>query len=292
MTTDKPTSQKSKRRWHQYSLRTLMIIVTLFAVACSWFTVQMQQAKRQREAVEALIKLGGFVGYDYETNSDGFMRIRGVKPPGPEWLRRLLGDDFFNNVVYVNLTGSDVTTDMRNILVSQGSIGHPSLEVTKTGLEQLEKLKQLRTLRLSKTQITDDGLEHLVELKQLITLFLDETNITDTGLKNLKGLKQLRYLYLNGTQVTDNGLEQLKGLNRLHNLELGNTKITDAGMVRLKGLTQLRILWLDNNQITGAGFKHLEGLRQLEYLDLRKTKVTNGAVKDLQKALPKLKIEQ
>jgi len=81
-----------------------MICVTLFAVACSWFAVKMQQARRQREAVEALITMGGYVGYDYEMNSDDH-RIRGVKPPGPEWLRKAIGDDFFNNVIYVNLTG-------------------------------------------------------------------------------------------------------------------------------------------------------------------------------------------
>jgi hypothetical protein len=28
-------------------------------IACSWFAVKMQQAKRQREAVEAVRKLGG-----------------------------------------------------------------------------------------------------------------------------------------------------------------------------------------------------------------------------------------
>ena len=52
MTADEPAKPKSKRRWHQYSLRTLLILVTLFAVACSWFAVKMQQARRQREAVE------------------------------------------------------------------------------------------------------------------------------------------------------------------------------------------------------------------------------------------------
>ena len=45
---------KTQRRWFQYSLRTLLIVVTLFAVLCSWFAVKMQQAKRQREAVVAL----------------------------------------------------------------------------------------------------------------------------------------------------------------------------------------------------------------------------------------------
>jgi hypothetical protein len=30
---------KRKLRWYQYSLRTLLIVVTLFAVACSWSAV-------------------------------------------------------------------------------------------------------------------------------------------------------------------------------------------------------------------------------------------------------------
>jgi hypothetical protein len=58
MTPTQPTSSKSPRRWFQYSLRTLLIFVTLFAVACSWFAVKLGQARRQREAVEALFILG------------------------------------------------------------------------------------------------------------------------------------------------------------------------------------------------------------------------------------------
>lgn len=55
---------QSKRRF-QFGLRTLLSFVTLFAIVCSWFAVKLQQAKRQREAVEALLQLGGYVGYDH-----------------------------------------------------------------------------------------------------------------------------------------------------------------------------------------------------------------------------------
>ncbi|MGD0382246.1 MAG: hypothetical protein ABSA77_01915 [Thermoguttaceae bacterium] len=65
MTPDPPANLKPQRHWYQYSLRTLMIVVTLFAVVCSWFAVKMQQARRQREAVEELLKFDGYVGYDY-----------------------------------------------------------------------------------------------------------------------------------------------------------------------------------------------------------------------------------
>jgi hypothetical protein len=55
------TVAKPKLRWFQFSLRTLLVFVTLCAIPCSWLAVKMQQAKRQREAVVAIEKLGGFV---------------------------------------------------------------------------------------------------------------------------------------------------------------------------------------------------------------------------------------
>ena len=61
---------KLKRRWHQYSLRTLLIFVAVAAVFCSWFAVRMQRAKRQREAVEAISKAGAIVWYDYQVNEN------------------------------------------------------------------------------------------------------------------------------------------------------------------------------------------------------------------------------
>jgi hypothetical protein len=63
MTNNQLTSPKPTCRWFQYSLRTLMIIVTLFAIACSWFAVKMQQARRQREAVGRVqVQGAGFRG--------------------------------------------------------------------------------------------------------------------------------------------------------------------------------------------------------------------------------------
>ncbi len=98
MTTDPPVTSKPKRRWHQYSLRTLLIFVTLFAIACSWFAVKMQQARKQREAVEAIEKLGGWVIYDNQfDDSDDIWKDR--KPAVSAWLRKILGDDFFRTVV-------------------------------------------------------------------------------------------------------------------------------------------------------------------------------------------------
>jgi len=53
---DKP---RARRRWYQYSLRTLLLVMLLASVGISWFAVKMQRARKQREAVEAIRGLGG-----------------------------------------------------------------------------------------------------------------------------------------------------------------------------------------------------------------------------------------
>ena len=54
------------RRRFQFSLRSLMLLVVVVAIPCSWFATAMKAAREQRTAVEAIEKLGGFVNYDYE----------------------------------------------------------------------------------------------------------------------------------------------------------------------------------------------------------------------------------
>jgi hypothetical protein len=75
--------QQRKRRWLQFSLRTLLVAVTLLAV---WLGLWTDRARRQRVAVQRVRELGGDIRYDYENQKGG-------QPPGPEWLRRLLGDE-------------------------------------------------------------------------------------------------------------------------------------------------------------------------------------------------------
>ena len=49
-------------RWRfQFSLRSLLALTVAVAVPSSWLAVKMQEAKRQREAADAILKLGGDV---------------------------------------------------------------------------------------------------------------------------------------------------------------------------------------------------------------------------------------
>lgn len=124
-------------------------------------------------------------------------------------------------------------------------------------------------------------------------LILD-TSITDVGLKELAQFKELRAAYLGGsTKVTDKGIKELSGLKNLHTLFISDTQLTDAGLKDLAALKDLRGLDLGKTKITDAGLKELGVLKKLQYLHLASLpKVTDGGIKELQKALPKCKIER
>jgi hypothetical protein len=85
---------KPKRRWYQFSQRTLLVLVLLVSIGLSWLGIKMNQARRQREVVKAILEAGGAVYYDYEYKQSG-----NPEPPAPAWLRKLFGDDLFRDVV-------------------------------------------------------------------------------------------------------------------------------------------------------------------------------------------------
>ena len=260
----------------QFSLRSLLVATVAVAIPCSWMAVEMKRAREQREAVEAIRKVGRSVSYDHQYNlpmSNPYATyISGAKPPGPGWLRNILGDDFFATVISVN---PSIDID-NNLLFSD------------VNLECLEAFPQLRWLFVFGTQVTDAGLERLKGLPQLQRLDLGKTKITDRGLECLEGLTQLRQLELACTNVTDAGLEHLKGLSQLQELHLGNTKVTDVGLQHLEGLSQLQSLDLNDTQITDAGLEHLKGLTQLRWIVLGSCDkgLTYKGVEKLKQALP------
>jgi hypothetical protein len=82
-------SSKPKRRFLQFSLRTLLVVMLIVCVTLGW---KVNKAKRQREAVAWVQESGGSVSYGYEFD-DARKRVPNPQPPGPKWLRELLGID-------------------------------------------------------------------------------------------------------------------------------------------------------------------------------------------------------
>lgn len=73
----KPVAQKL--RWYQFSLRSLLIFVTLVAFACSWFAVRLTRACSQERAVKRLLELKAEILYDHETDANGLPAIQSLR---------------------------------------------------------------------------------------------------------------------------------------------------------------------------------------------------------------------
>jgi hypothetical protein len=214
MSADQSTPPKPKLRWYQYRLRTLFILTFLVAVACSWLAVKMEQARKQKEAVEAILKLGGLVGYDDEENLIDTV-------PGPLWTHDLLGKDFFYKVTSVWLTDMKLSDD---------------------DMKHLDTLKNVSELNLSNSTISNESWQHLESLKELEVLYLTDTNMTGNEMKYLKTLRNLKWLWLAEAHITNNELKNLENLKNLDTLFIVETDDNEEEIQKLKkSMPNLRI---------------------------------------------------
>ena len=237
------------RRQFQFSIRTLLVLVVVVALPCSWFAVEMKKAREQNAAIAAIAECGGETHSAYKIDASGLLTLNGRQPLGPRWLRRLLGEDFFSDIAVADFGHRPVMTDRPNLMGGQWLnrpfhgmyiesdhwIDNVQGRVTDAQLaEYLKALPEIHVLILEGTEVTDAGLEHLKKLTQLQKLELGDTHITDSGLQYLAGLPGLQFLELHQTRITDQGLKHLEASNQLQGLNLHGTQVTDAGVAKLQ----------------------------------------------------------
>src|SRR5262245_18603147 len=131
------TPAQPRRRWLRFSLRTLLVAMTIL---CVWLGLKVNAARRQREAVAAIAKSGAIIRYDYEMISvPGSPNTLGYNPnaapPGPAWLRGFLGEDFFCDVIGIFFPGSTIT---------------------ESDLSQLAKFPELKSVTFCQMKILTD----------------------------------------------------------------------------------------------------------------------------------------
>jgi hypothetical protein len=297
---DNPSSQppvpsKSRRRWLRFSLRTLVVAVTLF---CLWLGVTSNRANQQRRAVDALRAAGAEILYDYQVNEDGGHDLSKPlpPPPGPDWLRNIIGLDYFATAVCVDV--------------------HPQDDITDETFDSLANLPHLRRVSIVGLGVTDARIARLGNLKELHTLFVRNSSITDGGWELLEHLPQLKRLRLDGPNVSDSTLGHVKVLVELTHLYLIDNQVSDSGLKNLEGLSQLEVLWLYGHNknlrrdfgfrpigsgkiandssagISDAGLRCLEQLSHLKVLNvyLPASRITSAGLQDLKRSLPNLKV--
>jgi hypothetical protein len=296
-----PAVPRPRRRWLQISLRTLLVVMALVAVAAlaaSWYEAPF---RRQREAMAAIERAGG----SYQAS-----------PAGPAWLRRLFGEDSFRNVTLVNVADCDEPAEYLDHVARLPAletlvVGGP--DFTDEHVQRLHGLTTLTGLVLDCTVVTDDGIAALrdalgdlevyrsqrrsIAALEKLGCALDKKPVA-SRLQLLVGgdwFEDTRSARVWNVAFGDADVALLKPLGSLYALSIpgmsignSNTRpkpprkgeprprpsITDAGLVQLQGLEGLSVLHLDNQSgVTDAGMAHLRGLKSLLRLGLNGTLV-------------------
>ena len=162
------------RRRFQFGLRTLLALVVVVALPCSWLAVEMRKARQQQAAVDLMEASDTFVIYSEEPDDEGW---HAPLASGP--LDRLFGGCFFYTVI---TTWRDKMPNTSGHFVSK----YVTREGTSSILLALKNLPDLRALRPSSMPIDDSDLEHVIPLKTLKYLDLTATKVTDEGVAKLQ----------------------------------------------------------------------------------------------------------
>ena len=124
------------RRYLQFSLRTLLLAVTVFAVCLG---VLCREARIQEDIRARVQVLGGRADYFHELEHYGSCFYRPASTPNPRrlaWLTDFIGRDFFYRVFMVNLDGTNAADE---------------------DLEAISRLRGIQRIRLVGTRVTIDG---------------------------------------------------------------------------------------------------------------------------------------
>lgn len=226
------TQTRPRRGRLAISLRLLIGVVLVSGVVLGW---KAKQARDQRRAVAAVLSTGGEVLYDWQEPITNRTPAPGSKPWAPKWLRRLVGDEHFQEVVSVHVGGrGEVPLDVLKAIGRLPNVRHLNVGMLRIGPEEAECLSgmtSLRSLVLGNSRATDEALERLSNLTNLEELYAHWTQVR-VGTKSLARMKKLREITLSHCKLTDEGLEYLIPLPSLKSITIHDNPLSDDSVRR------------------------------------------------------------
>lgn len=202
----------------RFSLRTAFIATTLLCIALGF---HLQATRRQKQAVDAIRAVDGWVAYDYAWKDGGW--IQGSKSWVPVWLTSALGEDAFHRVVAVNLSAL-----FHSAHDEHGHYYGPDPEAVVPGelWQAVESLRSTEWLCLNARNLADEELRHLRGLPRLMELKMEAVPIDGSGLQHLATLPSLRDLNLSRVHLKDEHGHWLVRLKQLRVLGLQESTIS------------------------------------------------------------------
>lgn len=207
-------------RLRQFSLRGMLIAMTLCCLALGLWSVVVAPYRDQWNAAQAVADHQG----TFQVGSADDVSWR-------RWLvAKFLGDERYLKVVAVTLKRAPVDAET---------------------VAKLSDLPHLQSLDLERTPVTDAQLAFLPRLRELKSLSLRFTDVGDAGLARLGELQNLEELHLTGTNVSAAISPQLQRLPRLGTLYIRWTNFTLADVDELASLLPHCRIYHDGDDAAG-----------------------------------------
>ncbi len=228
------------RRFFQISIRTLLILTTLVAVGMAYWSQILQRVREQKLATARILQLGGKAI---------------IRPTGRDWpgANMLVGDDFFQEVVDVDMYGTLVTDADLELVGKLRGMKSLSLE----GADGWSSKPSPHNPQQVGSQISGDGIRRLGIQRNMEIARLAQTPIADEALETIASWSHLEILDIQRTKVTSRGVAQLGKLTRLSVLNLHQTKMDDEVVPTLCQMKSLRELGIVKTAISGEGLLRL-----------------------------------
>lgn len=242
----------------QYSLRTLFVVVSISAVL-SYYGAWFVNGHTRQASMTKVCQWGAHVRYHHEYNAQG--DLTNDDPPGPSWLRSILGEHFFSSPHSLDLL---ITND-------------PS-PVPDEIVDLIGDMEPLQELTLGNHRITEKQMLAICRLHNLRVLDLNFAGVTDVGAKHLGRLSRLNALGLGCSEITNKGVAELQHLTELRTLGISSTELTDDVAPSLSQFDSVRDLGIRRTLITDVGFLQLTKMRNLESIDIGVTSITPAAI--------------
>ncbi len=166
-TAEKPA--QPRRRGFRFSLRTLLILVTVLSVPLGWVGWKLREVRREQATIDWIEEMGGEASFHSQH--------------GISWWKKTTNKWFGERVASVSLPNTQVS-DL-SPLAELKSLKWLFLNSTQVGdLSPLAELMNLKRLSLNYTQVGD--LSPLAGLKNLKTLILRNSQVSDEQVQELR----------------------------------------------------------------------------------------------------------
>lgn len=244
------------RRWFRFSLRTLVVLITICAIVLAIFAAYLAPYYREQRLIA-----------DLQEEREIHIKREAY---GPWWLKRFAQGEYAQRVRIVGARQCELSVEELASFRTFRRLDDVRLYrvrgISNAHTEQLGRLSGLQRLWFLETGISNEALAHLRGLKNLTDLEIDTPMVTDDGLRHVGELTSLRRLVLR-CNATDEGLKHIGSLTNLRELVI-KCRVTDAGMAHLGRLKNLETLNCHGYPERWNSWWQLEDERRFEFTEV------------------------